>query len=49
MLEIQELEVAYGSIIALHRITLAVAAGKIITLVGVTVRANQPPCGRFLA
>ena len=34
MLEIQELEVAYGSIIALHRITLSVAAGKIITLVG---------------
>src|ERR1700750_1722807 len=34
MLEIQELEVAYGSIIALHRISLSVAAGKIITLVG---------------
>src|SRR6202051_2997991 len=34
MLEIQELEVAYGSISALHRITLSVAAGKIITLVG---------------
>lgn len=34
MLEIQELEVAYGSIIALHRISLLVAAGKIITLVG---------------
>ena len=34
MLEIQELEVAYGSITALHRISLVVAAGKIITLVG---------------
>jgi branched-chain amino acid transport system ATP-binding protein len=34
MLEIQDLEVAYGSIIALHRISLSVAAGKIITLVG---------------
>ena len=34
MLEIQELEVAYGSITALHRISLIVAAGKIITLVG---------------
>jgi branched-chain amino acid transport system ATP-binding protein len=34
MLEIQELEVAYGSIIALHRISLSVAAGKIVTLVG---------------
>src|ERR1700688_3292790 len=34
MLEIQELEVAYGSIIALHRISLSVAPGKIITLVG---------------
>jgi branched-chain amino acid transport system ATP-binding protein len=34
MLEIQELEVAYGSIIALHRISLFVEAGKIITLVG---------------
>jgi branched-chain amino acid transport system ATP-binding protein len=34
MLEIQELEVAYGSIAALHRISLSVAGGKIITLVG---------------
>ena len=34
MLEIQELEVAYGSITALHRISFSVAAGKIITLVG---------------
>ena len=34
MLEIQELEVAYGSIVALHRISLFVEAGKIITLVG---------------
>jgi len=34
MLEIQELEVAYGSIIALHRISLLVATGKIITLIG---------------
>src|SRR5271156_2750556 len=34
MLEIQELEVAYGSIAALHRISLSVASGKIITLVG---------------
>jgi len=34
MLEIQELEVAYGSIIALHRISLSVPAGKIVTLVG---------------
>jgi branched-chain amino acid transport system ATP-binding protein len=34
MLEIQELEVAYGSITALHRISLSVASGKIITLVG---------------
>jgi branched-chain amino acid transport system ATP-binding protein len=34
MLEIQELEVAYGSIVALHRISLSVPAGKIVTLVG---------------
>jgi branched-chain amino acid transport system ATP-binding protein len=34
MLDIQELEVAYGSIIALHRISLSVPAGKIVTLVG---------------
>jgi branched-chain amino acid transport system ATP-binding protein len=34
MLEIRELEVAYGSIIALHRISLSVPAGKIVTLVG---------------
>jgi branched-chain amino acid transport system ATP-binding protein len=34
MLEIQELEAAYGSIIALHRISLSVPAGKIVTLVG---------------
>ncbi|MBV8329521.1 MAG: ABC transporter ATP-binding protein [Verrucomicrobia bacterium] len=34
MLEIQELEVAYGSIIALHRISLSVPVGKIVTLVG---------------
>ncbi|MBV8900363.1 MAG: ABC transporter ATP-binding protein [Verrucomicrobia bacterium] len=34
MLEVQELEVAYGSIIALHRISLTVEKGKIITLVG---------------
>src|SRR6476646_7965912 len=34
MLEIQELEVAYGSITALHRISLSVEEGKIITLVG---------------
>jgi branched-chain amino acid transport system ATP-binding protein len=34
MLEIRELEVAYGSITALHRISLYVEAGKIITLVG---------------
>ena len=34
MLEVQELEVAYGSITALHRISLAVEKGKIITLVG---------------
>src|SRR5271165_3942673 len=34
MLEIQELEVAYGSIAALHRISLFVEEGKIVTLVG---------------
>ncbi len=34
MLEVQELEVAYGSIVALHRISLKVEKGKIITLVG---------------
>ncbi|MBV8225070.1 MAG: ABC transporter ATP-binding protein [Verrucomicrobia bacterium] len=34
MLEIRELEVAYGSIVALHRISISVPAGKIVTLVG---------------
>lgn len=34
MLEIHDLEVAYGSIIALHRINLKVERGKVITLVG---------------
>jgi branched-chain amino acid transport system ATP-binding protein len=34
MLEVQDLEVAYGSITALHRISLTVEKGKIITLVG---------------
>ena len=34
MLEIRELEVAYGSIVALHKISLQVQKGKIITLVG---------------
>jgi branched-chain amino acid transport system ATP-binding protein len=34
MLEIIDLEVAYGSILALHRISLKVEKGKIITLVG---------------
>ena len=34
MLQIRELEVAYGSITALHRISLSVETGKIITLVG---------------
>jgi len=34
MLQIEELEVAYGSIIALHRVSLRVQEGKIITLVG---------------
>jgi branched-chain amino acid transport system ATP-binding protein len=34
MLQIEELEVAYGSITALHRVSLRVEKGKIITLVG---------------
>jgi branched-chain amino acid transport system ATP-binding protein len=34
MLEIRDLEVAYASIVALHRISLTVATGKIITLIG---------------
>ena len=34
MLQVQEIEVAYGSITALHRISLKVEKGKIITLVG---------------
>src|SRR6202162_4029020 len=34
MLEIRELEVSYGSIAALHKISLRVEKGKIITLVG---------------
>jgi branched-chain amino acid transport system ATP-binding protein len=34
MLEIHDLEVAYGAIIALHRISLKVEKGKIVTLVG---------------
>jgi branched-chain amino acid transport system ATP-binding protein len=34
MLEIHDLEVAYGAIIALHRINLKVEKGKIVTLVG---------------
>jgi len=34
MLQIEELEVAYGSITALHRVSLRVDKGKIITLVG---------------
>jgi branched-chain amino acid transport system ATP-binding protein len=34
MLQVEELEVAYGSIVALHRISLHVEKGKIITLVG---------------
>ncbi len=34
MLEVHDLEVAYGSIVALHRISLKVEKGKIITLVG---------------
>lgn len=34
MLEIHDLEVAYGSIAALHRVNMKVEKGKIITLVG---------------
>jgi branched-chain amino acid transport system ATP-binding protein len=34
MLQVEELEVAYGSITALHRVSLHVEKGKIITLVG---------------
>jgi branched-chain amino acid transport system ATP-binding protein len=34
LLEIRDLEVAYGSIVALHKISLQVQKGKIITLVG---------------
>jgi branched-chain amino acid transport system ATP-binding protein len=34
MLQIEELEVAYGSIVALHRVSLRVDKGRIITLVG---------------
>lgn len=34
MLEIHDLEVAYGSIAALHRVNIKVEKGKIITLVG---------------
>ena len=34
MLEIHDLEVAYGSITALHRVNIKVEKGKIITLVG---------------
>jgi branched-chain amino acid transport system ATP-binding protein len=34
MLQIEKLEVSYGSIIALHRVSLHVEKGKIITLVG---------------
>jgi branched-chain amino acid transport system ATP-binding protein len=34
MLEIHDLEVAYGSITALHRVNMKVEKGKIITLVG---------------
>jgi len=34
MLEVTDLEVAYGSIIALHRISIRVEKGKIITLIG---------------
>ena len=34
MLEIHDLEVAYGSISALHRVNIKVEKGKIITLVG---------------
>ena len=34
MLHVQEIEVAYGAIVALHRISLQVEKGKIVTLVG---------------
>jgi branched-chain amino acid transport system ATP-binding protein len=34
MLQIEELEVAYGSIVALHQVSLRVDEGRIITLVG---------------
>jgi branched-chain amino acid transport system ATP-binding protein len=34
MLEIKNLEVSYGAIIALHGISLSVPAGKIVTLIG---------------
>ena len=34
MLEVHDLEVAYGSITALHRVNIKVEKGKIITLVG---------------
>jgi branched-chain amino acid transport system ATP-binding protein len=34
MLEVHDLEVAYGSITALHRVSIKVEKGKIITLVG---------------
>ena len=34
MLEIQNLEVAYGSILALHGVSLHVPTGKIVTLIG---------------
>jgi branched-chain amino acid transport system ATP-binding protein len=34
MLEVHDLEVAYGSITALHRVSIKVKKGKIITLVG---------------
>src|SRR5690349_3329403 len=34
MLQVQEIEVAYGSITALHGVSLKVEKGKIITLVG---------------
>ena len=34
MLEVQDLEVAYGSITALHRISLHAEKGKIVTLIG---------------
>jgi branched-chain amino acid transport system ATP-binding protein len=34
MLEVSNLEVAYGSITALHSITVRVEKGKIVTLIG---------------